>query len=297
LQWSEVRAFSTPVSISCAEFNTGRLHLTEVAWRIPLLNTVTSVSELERVRVRCDGLPKGALVQVIVEPLNNPLKWAMPEATTACSGGARDWETLVYFGRTLRTGTAHPIELDLFTKFAVYAVATTRLLPVYEDKHGIEPKEWALVSRYIKVYSPKVYVVRTILATDVRVRITEIGYSNDGKHFLATPSQRVSGSFETGPDYVAPKTPEVITLLVRSEEEDSWRVAGATLLTRVRGAWTITAAQVAPREGDIQKTLLVIALVTPEAFDPTKRVTEEMIAKSQLSISEELSVRISKEGR
>jgi len=282
-----ILAYSPSVLISCATFTSARLHVIEIAGRVPTSGSLLHVSELEHVRVRCEDLPQGSHTQIVVEPENNTWRWAMPESTTSCSGGPREITTPVFFGRTLQLKGGRTIELDLGTKFSVYAVATTKTLPVYLED-GISPSDWRQLSGSIRAMSPKVYVTRTVLGDSVRLKINQLGWSNDGRHFVASPVQQVGGSFEAGPRYVGHNRPEFIVLLVRCEDEDTWRVAGTTQMTHSRGQWTIHIARLAPQSRDSGKLAVALAVASTEPFDPSNPVSEEMLARA-LGVSEEIS--------
>jgi hypothetical protein len=287
LSRTRILSYSDPVLISCANFARARLHLVEIGWHIPVPGSWVPVSDLEPVRIRCQGIPAGARVQVIVEPLNNVWRWAMPESTPGCTGGATEMTSLVFFGRTLRLADGRIIELDLNTKFAVYATASTTPFPEYQ-KRGIGPEEWVELSRSIRAASPKVYVERTVLGNAVRLRIDQLGWSNDGRHFLASPNEQVSGSFSSGPYYVTQGPPESIALVVRAEDQDTWRVAGQTQMKRSRGQWIVHVAKLSVEPKEASKGFLALAVATRLPLDPQQPVTEQTLSDA-LGVSEQVS--------
>jgi hypothetical protein len=291
LAWDGILSSSRPVLISCARFEHGWLQVMEVAWHQPRPRVVIPVSEIEPVRISCEGLPPGAHVQVVVESLKPNLRWVMPDAGTACSGGPREINTQVHFGRTLPAGNGQIIELDLNTKYALSAVASTKLLPVYDEDRGITPEEWSALSRFVQVESPKVYVDRTVLGTGARLRIEQLGWSNDQQRFIASRYGQVSGSFETGKNYVQPSTPETVALLVRSSDEGSWHIAGQTQMIRDRGHWIIHLARLVEPSSDLTRPFIAIAAAFQKPVDARQPISETML-DAAIGISEEVSFRI-----
>ncbi len=290
VSWDRIKASSPTVYISCASFDRGRLEIAEVAWHLPRRRAPIHVSEIEPVLIRCEGLPPGALVQVVVESMNLTTRWVMDDASIACSGGPREIIASVYFGRTRELKNGQIVDLDLNTEFAVYAVATTKRLPVYKG-HGIEPAEWNSFSRYIQAASQKVYVDRTVLGNAIRLRIDQLGWSNDQQRFIAAPYELVSGRFEAGKHYVMPQAPETVALLVRSSDEGIWHVAGQTQILRNRGEWVIHIARLAEQASDITKPFIAVAAAFPRPLAAGQAVPDSML-NAALGISDEVSFRI-----
>ena len=194
-----------------------------------------------------------------------------------------------YFGRT---GFG---ELDLHSRFWLFGVVTKYPLPV-RQRDGIDTAEWLKLIHFIKSTSPKVDVVRAVLRDELRVRISRIGLSNDGTHWLTGPIERVEGTFAAGPRYI-PSKREIITLLVRASSQKNWHVAGAEYLTRNRAYWMLPAADLQPAGANPNAEFVAIAVVSFHPFDPSQPVTESDLRARQVSISDEVRYRLAQARR
>jgi hypothetical protein len=123
------------------------------------------------------------------------------------------------------------------------------------------------------------------------VRITRIGMSNDGTHWLTSPIERVEGTFAAGPRYI-PTSREIITLLVRASTEKNWHVAGAEYLTKNRAYWMLPAADLQPTKANNDTEFIAIAVVSFHAFDPSQPVAESDLRTRRVAISDEVRYRL-----
>jgi hypothetical protein len=280
-RWTQIVLQSEAVQVSCASFDRSRLRLTTVGTRTPIPGVPVPVASFEEVKIELQSVPVGALVQLVVQPTDNALRW--PSNHIEVTHDLQVTST-AYFGRT---GLG---ELDLHSRFWLYGVVTSYPLPV-KEREGIDGADWLKMARFIKATSPKVDVVRAILRDELRVRITRVGVSNDGTHWLTNPIERVEGTFAAGPRYV-PTSREIITLLVRQISEKNWHVAGSEYLTRNRAYWMVTAADLQPSGANPNAEFVAIAVVSFHPFDENQPVTENDLRARQVSISDEVRYRL-----
>jgi len=290
-RWRQVLHQSAPVLVSCASFERSRMRLTTVGTRAPIPGVPVPVANFEEVGIALQDVPQGAMAQLIVQPTDNNRRWASNHIEVT-----EDLQLVstAYFGRTVFDRFSKG-ELDLHSRFWLYGILTTYPLPVREHD-GIDTSEWLKLTRFIKASSPKVDVVRAILRDELRVRVTRVGASNDGTHWLATPIERVEGTFAAGPHYM-PRSREIITLLVRSTLEKNWHVAGSEYLTRNRAYWMIPAADLKPAGTNASAGYIAIAVVSFRPFDEARPVTEADLRTRQVSISDEVRYLLKQAGK
>ncbi len=290
-RWRQIMHQTDPVQLNCASFGQSRLRLTRVGNRVPIPGVPVPVSNFEEVAIALQDVPRGALAQLLVQPTDNSRRWASSHVEVT-----QDLQLIstAYFGRTILDRISKS-ELDLHSRFWLSGVITSYPLPVRGDG-GIDTLEWLKLTRFVKATSPKVDVVRAILPDELRVRVTRVGASNDGTHWLANPVERVEGTFAAGPHYAQPSR-EIITLLVRSRLERSWHVAGSEYLTRNRAYWMIPTADLQPGGTDAKGEYVAIAVVSYQPFDESRPVTEFDLRRIQVSISDEVRYLLSQAGK
>jgi hypothetical protein len=285
-RWRGVVAESAALEISCQRFDRGRLRVISIGERPAIPNVPMPVAEFEPVKILVQGFPLGTIVQIVTEPQNNSRFWCSERLEVT-----RDSIVLgnAYFGRLTADASAKR-ELDIHAQFWMWAVASVRPLPARLE--GIGPREWLRLSPHIRGTSPKISAVRAVLPWHVRLHITHLGSSNDGRRWLAPRFSRVEGTFIPGERY-RPLRPEIITLLVRSADTKNWSVGAATNLTNNRALWIMPVSDLLPPNANPERESMVAVVVASYLpFDSLKPVTAADIGARMIAISEEMTYRI-----
>ena len=150
--WRTVLAESPEVRVSSGVIPAHWLRVASVGSRAADPNVLIPVSGQEPVTVASIGAAPGTCLQLLLQPLDNSRVWPMP--TCGHSHGSR-WSDILYIGRS---GYPAADALDLFTKFAATAIATTKQLPV--SPRGLSPAEFAEDAPFIRAMSTRVTLVR-----------------------------------------------------------------------------------------------------------------------------------------
>ena len=277
--WRTVLAESPEVRVSSGVIPAHWLRVASVGSRAADPNVLIPVSGQEPVTVASIGAAPGTCLQLLLQPLDNSRVWPMP--TCGHSHGSR-WSDILYIGRS---GYPAADALDLFTKFAATAIATTKQLPV--SPRGLSPAEFAEYAPFIRAMSTRVTLVRAITACDAQVAITRLGTATDGTAWLVGPVQRVEGSFVASSRCPSHGT-AAVTLLVRTAASAEWHVAGVARLGRNRAYWVVTAATFGP-PADYR----AVAVVSARAIAPRGRITDlELSGAPVWALSDEIAFRV-----
>jgi hypothetical protein len=274
---------SAPLTLTCARFDTSRLEVREVGHADANPQQPPRVTHQEDVRVVLDGVPRGALIQVCVEPTENSRIWCQ-DTTRPASGS----EVLMgaFLGRALVRRGPNGLEFtDAYSHFWVTAYIVRAPLPVRAD--GLTPAEWLTNTRLIVNQSSPVEVVRAYRPGQVRLVITHLGASTDSRVRLADSVTRVEGLFRPLPLYVA-NPREHVTLLVRRVSERAWSVAGHATMAADLTTWIVIAADLDRTPGPAREERLALAVLSDREFSRDESVTEDRLRRSANSISDEM---------
>jgi hypothetical protein len=276
-------ARSTPVVMSCVDFDASRIEILDVGYAPTNAANPPRVSHYEDVRVALDGVPPGAIVQLCLRPIENPNIWCQDAAhpTTGI-----EWLGTAYIGRPdLRRGPAGWEFIDQFARFWITAAIVRRPLPV-RPANGIGPDEWISLRPLVIKESAPVEVIRGFRPGQVRLIITGLGTTN-GRVRLVDPISRVTGHFRPLPGYVRnPK--QVLTLLVRRLNDKEWEVAGRATIPGDQTTWLVSAADLDPFPSPSHDERIAIVVLSDRRFPPDTPVSEAMLHDYALSISDEV---------
>jgi hypothetical protein len=271
-----VVGYSDPVFVACQSFVGAQVRVVAIGDEPTSPNQPIPVSDVERVRVGLDDVPEGAVIQLVAEPVLVGLKFPSDHVEFARGSILA---TQCYFGR-FAIGRR---ELDLYSRYVLTCVVATYPLPV--KANGLTNQEYVDLEQQIKATSAGVEVVRAVMPDAVQVRITRIGASTDGTNWLASPVQRLDGTFLPGRRYVSKGT-ELVTVLVREVSSRSWYVAGWTRPSRTRTTWTIPTAVLVPPGARTNQEFFAIAVCSYTHFS-AKEVADVEIEARQLAVSGE----------
>jgi hypothetical protein len=285
--WSGV-VRSNPLTLSCAAFDASRVDVIDVGYTPVRPNNPPRVSHYEDVRVRVEHLPAGAIVQLCLQPIENPRIWCQEGAHPATH---LDWLGTCYIGRPdIRRGPGGLEFVDQYSRFWLRALIVRMPLPI--TPAGISQDEWLALRPLVVKESRPVEVIRAYRPGQVRIVIVHLGDSTYGRLQLADPISRVAGQFRPLPGYRRTGR-EVISVLARRRETDKdWKVAGLAFLSGDLTHWLITAANLDPQEDTNAVDRVAIAVLTLRPFPTGVAVTEVMLRQHATSVSDEVRFRL-----
>jgi hypothetical protein len=284
---------SQPMVLSCAHFNRSNLEVIEVGYTQTRPRSPPRVSHYEDVRVSLDHVPYGSIVQLCVQPVESSVVWCQEVASPSTGS---DWRGTVYVGRpSIRQGPAGLEFLDQYQRFWIKALIVRMPLPVHPTR-GIAPDEWIALKPQIVRESAPVEVIRGFRPGQVRLIVTRLGQTTDGRIRLADRVSRVEGLFRPLPGY-QPTGKEVVTLLVRRRNDKTWAVAGKASRPGDLTTWLITAADLDPYERQSHDERVAIAVLTLRPLSPPDAITEQLLNTYAKSISDEVPFALFDRGR
>lgn len=279
---------SQSLTLSCARLEQASIDVVAVGHTPVSSNNPPRVSHYEDVRVSVARVPPGAILQLCLQPIENPNVWCQDGAHTVVDA---NWLGTAYIGRpAIRRGPGGLEFVDQYSRFWLRAFIVRAPLPV-RQADGIAPNEWLGLRPLVLKESRPVEVIRAYRPGQARVVLVHLGDTTDGRMRLADTISRVDGQFRPLPGYVRTSR-EVISVLVRRVADKEWSVSGAATLSGDLTHWLITAADLNPQADAGGGERIAIAVLTRRLFPPQARVTEAMLRQHALSVSDEVRFRL-----